>query len=47
MTRKAPAHLAPETARWWRAVVRTWALEEHHIRILGSDRARLGRQRPF
>src|SRR5262245_51111191 len=30
----APGHLAPATRRWWRRVVRTWTLSEHHIRLL-------------
>ena len=31
---KAPPHLDPVTARWWRAVLREYALEDHHIRLL-------------
>ena len=31
---KAPAHLDPATARWWRAVLREYALEDHHVRLL-------------
>lgn len=29
-----PAHLAPETAAWWRAVLTEYALEAHHLRLL-------------
>ncbi len=29
-----PAHLRPETAHWWRAVLRDYELEDHHIRLL-------------
>lgn len=29
-----PAHLAPETADWWRAVLVEYALEPHHLRLL-------------
>jgi P27 family predicted phage terminase small subunit len=31
---KSPQHLSSATAAWWRNVVRTWTLEEHHIRVL-------------
>lgn len=31
---KVPAHLAKETAKWWKAVVGDWDLESHHIRLL-------------
>ena len=31
---KAPDHLDPLTARWWRNVVREYHLELHHIRLL-------------
>ena len=31
---KAPAHLKEPTRLWWRNVMREWALEEHHIRVL-------------
>ena len=31
---RAPAHLRPETARWYRSVVSEWALEDHHLKIL-------------
>lgn len=30
----APGHLRDETRTWWRSVVREWALEEHHRRLL-------------
>ena len=30
----APKHLRPETRRWFRHVVTTWALEQHHLRLL-------------
>lgn len=29
-----PAHLAPETADWWRAVLGEYELEAHHMRLL-------------
>jgi phage terminase small subunit len=31
---RAPAGLAPDTAKWFRAVVRDYMLEEHHLRLL-------------
>ena len=31
---KAPAHLKPETARWWQSVLDDYMLESHHIRLL-------------
>lgn len=31
---RAPAHLSPATQAWWRAVVETYELEEHHLRLL-------------
>jgi P27 family predicted phage terminase small subunit len=34
VTRRAPAHLQPETRRWWKSVVETWELQEHHVRLL-------------
>lgn len=33
-TPRAPAHLAPETRRWWRQVVNDFELEPHHVRLL-------------
>jgi phage terminase small subunit len=30
----APKHLRPATAAWWDCVVGTYALEEHHLRLL-------------
>lgn len=32
--RRAPGHLAPATAAWWRSVVADYELAEHHERIL-------------
>ena len=29
-----PAHLAPETAGWWKAVLQEFVLEPHHMRLL-------------
>lgn len=29
-----PAHLAPETAAWWNAVLGDYDLEAHHLRLL-------------
>jgi P27 family predicted phage terminase small subunit len=29
-----PAHLAPETALWWGAVLGEYQLEAHHLRLL-------------
>lgn len=29
-----PKHLAPATRRWWRSVVESYVLEEHHVRLL-------------
>ncbi len=31
---KAPAHLQPATAKWWRKVIDDYLLEPHHIRLL-------------
>lgn len=33
-TPKAPAHLSDPTRAWWRSVVRDYALEPHHMRLL-------------
>ena len=33
-TRKPPAHLARETARWWSSVVEDFVLDQHHERLL-------------
>ena len=30
----APGHLRPATRKWWREVIATFELEEHHRRIL-------------
>ena len=32
--RRAPTHLSPSTAAWWRSVVGSYELEEHHQRLL-------------
>lgn len=34
MARRAPAHLQPRTGAWWRDTLATYALEEHHERLL-------------
>ena len=31
---RAPAHLQPVTASWWRQVVTDYMLEPHHVRLL-------------
>ena len=31
---KPPAHLTEATEAWWREVVRDYALETHHVRLL-------------
>ncbi len=31
---QAPSHLESATAAWWRSVVTTWELDEHHVRLL-------------
>lgn len=31
---KAPGHLSEAAAAWWRSVVDTYALEDHHLRLL-------------
>ena len=31
---KAPPHLTPETADWWRSVQSDYDLEPHHVRLL-------------
>ena len=33
-TKKAPAHLRPDTKAWWLHVHAGWRLEEHHSRLL-------------
>ncbi|MCC8972160.1 P27 family phage terminase small subunit [Bradyrhizobium brasilense] len=33
-TPKAPGHLAEPTRAWWRSVVKEYALEQHHLRLL-------------
>ena len=32
---RAPAHLRPETAAWFKQVVNDYELEQHHLRLLG------------
>jgi len=32
--KRAPAHLAPATRAWWRAVCTGYELEAHHVRLL-------------
>ena len=29
-----PKHLRPETQKWVRSVMRTWQLEQHHVKLL-------------
>src|SRR5262245_40432500 len=29
-----PTHLSPSAANWWRSVVETYILQEHHLRLL-------------
>jgi phage terminase small subunit len=31
---RPPGHLKPATKRWFRAVVKMFAVEEHHVRVL-------------
>ena len=31
---RAPSHLRPATRRWWVDVVRSYELEEHHVKLL-------------
>jgi Phage terminase, small subunit len=31
---RAPEGLAPDTAKWFRSVVRDFVLEDHHVRLL-------------
>ena len=31
---KPPRHLKAATRRWWSAVVESWDLEQHHVRLL-------------
>ncbi len=31
---KPPAHLKPQTRRWWSSVIADFALEAHHVRVL-------------
>lgn len=33
-TVRAPGHLRPATKRWWRKVITTYDLEDHHVRLL-------------
>ena len=52
MTREtpdAPAHLRPETRRWWAQIASEWQLETHHLQLLtlaaeALDRAREARE---
>jgi P27 family predicted phage terminase small subunit len=44
-----PAHLSDDAAAWWREVVRDFALEPHHLKLLQAaceswDRAQLARR---
>ncbi len=46
----APAHLRESTRRWWRSVTSTWALEDHHVKLLTAaaeawDRLQEARER--
>lgn len=46
---KPPAHLSAEAAEWWASVLRDYALEPHHLRLLQSaceawDRMQQARQ---
>ena len=34
VAKRAPSHLQPATAAWWRHVVTEFALEQHHERLL-------------
>jgi len=34
MARQAPSHLSKASAAWWRSVVGTYDLEQHHERVL-------------
>src|SRR5262245_26921352 len=29
-----PAHLSPSATHWWRTIVETYVLQEHHLRLL-------------
>jgi len=40
---KAPAHLRPETRKWWLSVVSLWELEEHHVHLLTNAAEALDR----
>lgn len=31
---RAPGHLKPKTRKWWTGIVRQYALESHHIKLL-------------
>lgn len=47
---KSPAHLKPDTRRWWDAVNGTYTLEDHHRKLLtlaaeAWDRARQAREK--
>ena len=46
---KPPAHLSPETQKWWRLVCEEYSLEPHHLRLLqlageAWDRAQAARE---
>lgn len=47
---RVPRHLRPATRRWFRDIVRAWALEAHHLRLLqlaaeAWDRCEVARER--
>ena len=47
---RAPAHLRPETRRWYASVVAGWTLDQHHVLLLQAaaeswDQAQTARER--
>jgi hypothetical protein len=31
---RPPPHLRPATRKWWKDVISTWVLNEHHVKLL-------------
>jgi P27 family predicted phage terminase small subunit len=40
---RAPAHLSPQSRKWWRSVVSDYELQPHHLRLLTAAAEALDR----